>query len=315
MARLTDIPVVWRNVGPWGFAKRVWREIGDDDLFVWAAAMAYSWLFAVFPFVIFLMSLLPYLPERAKEAAKGDIQGFVYQSMPKQAADTIWTNVSDILSRPRKGLLGLGIILTLWGASGGLNMTITALDKCYEVENGRPFYKKRPIAIVLTVVVATLALTLLLLLPIGTIAIRWVEQSGYTYVSRPLVWTWKLSRLPLAVGLMLITVNVLYYWGPSIKQRYVVLTPGGVFSVGVWLILGFAFRFYADRYGKFNETYGTVGGVAILLLLFYVDAVVLLIGAEINSEIDYEVLKVPRGSRDFTGAGAMANAEPSSTAG
>jgi membrane protein len=99
---------------------------------------------------------------------------------------------------------------------------------------------------------------------------------------------------------MFATVNLLYYFGPSIKQKYVFFTPGAVFVVIVWMLLAVAFRFYVDRYGKYNETYGTVGGVAILLILFYFDAVVLLIGAEINSEIDFEILKVPRGSKDFT---------------
>jgi membrane protein len=299
MAQLSDVPKVLRSVGLFGFIGRVWRELEDDNLLVWAAAVAYSWLFAIFPFVVFLMSLLPYLPDDAKGAAKVEVRQFVYHAMPKAAADTIWNNVADILSHPRKGLLGIGLLLTLWAASGGVNMTITALDKCYEVGNGRPFYKQRPMAIALTIIVAVLVLCLLVLLPIGTVAIRWIEANSYGYISTPLLWTWKIARYPLAVLLMFATIHVLYYFGPSIKQKYVFITPGGVFVVMVWMLLAVAFRFYVDKFGKYNETYGTVGGVAILLILFYFDAVVLLIGAEINSEIDFEVLKVPRGSRDF----------------
>ncbi|MCY2951810.1 MAG: YihY/virulence factor BrkB family protein [Planctomycetota bacterium] len=300
MAQLSDIPKILRSVGPFGFIGRVWRELSDDNLLVWAAAVAYSWLFAIFPFVVFLMTLLPYLPEGTKTNAKNEIQAVVYRSMPKQAADTIWDNVSFILSRRHGGLLGIGLILTLWAASGGINMTITAVDKCYEIDNGRPFYKQRPMAIGLTTIVAVLVLALLILLPIGTVAIRWIERNGITGISGPLLWTWQILRFPLAVLLMFATVNLLYYFGPSIKQKYVFFTPGAVFVVIVWMLLAVAFRFYVDRYGKYNETYGTVGGVAILLILFYFDAVVLLIGAEINSEIDFEVLKVPRGSKDFT---------------
>jgi len=300
MAQLSDIPKLLRSVGPFGFIARVWREMSDDNLLVWAAAVAYSWLFAIFPFVVFLMTLLPYLPEGTKTNAKNEIQAVVYRSMPKQAADTIWDNVSFILSRRHGSLLGIGLILTLWAASGGINMTITAVDKCYEIDNGRPFYKQRPMAIGLTTIVAVLVLALLILLPIGTVAIRWIERNGITYISGPLLWTWQILRFPLAVLLMFATVNLLYYFGPSIKQKYVFFTPGAVFVVIVWMLLAVAFRFYVDRYGKYNETYGTVGGVAILLILFYFDAVVLLIGAEINSEIDFEILKVPRGSKDFT---------------
>src|SRR5881394_3824781 len=99
--------------------------------------------------------------------------------------------------------------------------------------------------------------------------------------------------------MMFSVVNILYHWGPSIKQRFSYITPGAVFAVTVWILLAVGFRLYVDKFGKFNETYGTVGGVAILLLAFYIDAYVLLVGAEINSEIDFTVLGVPRGSRDF----------------
>src|SRR5215813_2882553 len=112
MARLGDIPQVLRSVGAWGFLKRVWEQVGQDNLLAWAAALAYSWLFAIFPFLIFLMSLLPYLPEDTKESAKLEIYTSCYQYMPRQAADTIWNNLTEILSRPRTGLLGIGLLLS-----------------------------------------------------------------------------------------------------------------------------------------------------------------------------------------------------------
>ena len=299
MAQLSDLPKIFRSPGVVTMARRVWREVGDDSLLVWAAAMAYSWLFAIFPFVLFLMSLLPYLPEDTKTAAKTEMREVVYKWAPGPAAATIWDNVSNILSKPHGGLLGIGLLLTLWGASGGVNMTINALDKCYEIEGGRPFYKQRPIAIGLTIVVAVLVLIVLALLPVGTIAIHWIEARSHPIISTPLYWIWRIVRYPLAVLLMFATINVIYHFGPSIRQKYHFFTPGAMFVVAVWMLLAVSFRFYVERYGKYNETYGTVGGVAILLLLFYFDAVVLLVGAEINSEIDYEVLKVARGSRDF----------------
>ncbi len=100
---------------------------------------------------------------------------------------------------------------------------------------------------------------------------------------------------------MITTVAVIYYFGINIRQRFNALSPGAIFTIGVWLILGIAFRIYVDRFAlrSYDRTYGTVGGVCILLLFFYIDAVVLLIGAEINSEIDFEVLGVERGTRDF----------------
>jgi membrane protein len=221
------------------------------------------------------------------------------QLLPPQARDLIWTNVTELLSRPQAGLLSVGLAVALFSASGGMNMTIGALDKVYDLEKGRPFYTQRPRALVMTLVVAILIVTLLVLLPIGTIALNFVERHGHQYISTPLLMTWRIARYPLAGLLMFTVVHVIYHHGPAIRQRFVFFTPGAVFTVAVWIGLGFAFRLYVEKFGRFNETYGTVGGVAVLLLFFYIDALVLLIGAEINSEIDFEVLKVKRGERDF----------------
>ena len=101
---------------------------------------------------------------------------------------------------------------------------------------------------------------------------------------------------------MFAVVGIMYRYGVAIRQRFRLLSPGAVFTIGVWLFLSFAFRWYVNVFGKesYTRTYGTVGGVAVLLLFFYLDALVLMLGAEINCEIDYEVLGVPRGSMDFT---------------
>ena len=299
MPSLADVAKVHRSIGLPQLARRVWNEVAEDNLFAWAAALAYSWLFAAFPFLIFLMSLLPYLPGSTRTAAEHELGVFARQTMPDQAADTLLKNVADILSQPRTGLLGVGLLFTLWGASGGLNMTITALDRCYEVDRGRPFYKQRPVAMGLTLCVATLVIVLMILLPIGTFAIKWLVSHSHPYVHTSLFWTWRILRYPMALLVMFTIVHVVYHYGPSIRQRFHFITPGAVFSVVVWLLLAFAFRLYVNKFGRYNETYGAVGGVAILLLFFYIDAAVLLVGAEINSEIDFEVLRVPRGSRDF----------------
>ncbi len=299
MARLGDIPVVVRTVGLWGFLKRVWQQFMEDNLLTWAAALAYSWLFAIFPFMVFLMSLLPYLPANTKSAAEDEIHRMVYEYAPQQAADTIWKNVIEILHQRHVKWSIVGLGLAIWGASRGVNMTISALDKCYELDSGRPIYRQIPVSMGLTVVVATLILALLVILPIGTIILAWVKAHGSKYISGPLLWVWDLARYPVALILMLSVVNIIYQWGPSIRQRFNFVTPGAIFCIVVWIGLAIGFRVYVQKFGKFNETYGTVGGVVILLMAFYFDALVLLLGAEINSEIDFAVLGVPRGSRDF----------------
>jgi membrane protein len=299
MARLSDIPVVFRTVGVWGLTKRVWGQIQEDNLATWAAALAYSWLFAVFPFLVFLLSLLPYLPEQTKQSTEDQMKAMVYQYVPQDGAEAIWKNVNFVLTQRRATWSVIGLALAIWGASRGINMTISALDKCYELDRGRPIYRQIPVSFLMTVVVALLIICVLVLLPIGTIAVAWIKAHAHDYVSKPFLWGLNILRYPLALILMFSVLNILYHFGPSIKQRFSYITPGAVFAVTVWILLGLGFRIYVEKYAKFNETYGAAGGVVILLTAFYFDALVLLVGAEINSEIDFAVLGVPRGSRDF----------------
>jgi len=305
MARLSDVPLVLRRVGVVTFARRVWNEVQDDHLFTWGAALAYSWLFAIFPFLIFLLTLIPHLPEKVKIEAYTRIPIFLYDWFPANAAWTLWENIRRVLEEPPKGLLSVGLLVTLWAASGGVNMTMTALDRCYEVERGRGFFHRRVVAIAITICTATMILAVLVLIPIGNVVTRYTldywNDHGW-FMPDSIVWTWNAARFVLAGVLLFTVLAVVYHYGISVKQRWRVLSPGAVFSICVWAFLGLAFRWYVNTFGKdsYNRTYGTVGGVAVLLLFFYLDALVLMIGAEINSEIDYEVLGVERGCRDFT---------------
>ena len=299
MARLRDVPAAVRAVGPWTFLKNLYREISEDNLFTWAAAMAYSWLFAVFPFFIFLVTLVPYLPEGWRATAEHQLAEYVYK-LPKSAADTLWINLypklQSILYESKGGLLSIGAVVTLFAASGGMAMTMQALDKCYDVDKPRPFYKQRPLAVALTAVVATLIISVIILIPIGSIvthfATKWAAEYLTEGIGPAVLVVWQVSRYTLAMALLFGALGLVYYYGANHEHPFHVLTPGSVFSVMVWFGLGIAFRIYIDRYGKYNETYGAIGGVAILLLFFYLDSLVLLIGAEINSEVDRTVMKL-----------------------
>jgi membrane protein len=304
MARLSDVPVVLRRVGFFTFVRRVWNEMNDDSLYTWGAALAYSWLFAIFPFLIFLLTLIPYLPQPVINEAYVRIPVLLYDWFPVNAAYTLWENIERVLWEPPAGLFSIGLLVTIWAASGGVNMTMTALDRCYEVDCGRSFLKRRLIAIFITIVVATLILLVLILIPIGNLLTKhlahWNDQ--HHYLPQWAFLTLNIVRYLLAGVLMFTVVAIMYYFGISVKQKWRVFSPGAIFTIAVWILLGFAFRWYVNVFAKetYNRTYGTVGGAAVLLLFFYLDALVLMIGAEINSEIDYEILGVERGCRDFT---------------
>ena len=322
MASVWDVPVVMRTVGPVAFAKRIVREILDDNLFTLAAGLAYSWLFAVFPFLIFLLNLFPYLAGGRLKETRDGLRVFLFAALPDPAAAVLWTNMRDrierVVSYPSVLAMFVSLGIALWAASGGVAVTMAAMEKCYELEKGRAFYHRRPMAFGLTAMVAALVIVLVLLLPAGAAFKSWLVQTGS---QRATFWAFDAARGALAVAVVFLILAVLYHFGPSVKHRWQFVTPGAVFVLATWVVVGLLFRYYVNRFGqsKYEETYGAVGGTAILLLLFYLDAVVLLIGAQINSEIDFEVLRVPRGSRNFLLAEGRAETatrddEPAATA-
>jgi membrane protein len=298
MARLRDVPDVFRRVGTIGFGKRVWQQVGEDNVFTWGAALAYSWLFAVFPFMVFLLSLVPLIPDRVKPNIQDEVEQLT-QKLPDDAASIINKQVETILKKPSAGgFLSFGLILTIWAASGGMQMTMSALDKAYDVEKGRPYIKQRSIAVVLTIVVATLLIAVLILLPIGTRVIDWLSSQGKLFGWLKIFLN--VARWALALLAMIAVLAIVYYFGPSFKQKFHAITPGALFCIVVWLLLGAAFKLYLTKFGgaaSYNKTYGAVAGAAILLLFFYIDALVLLVGAEINSEIDFAVLGLSAGGK------------------
>jgi len=339
MARLRDLPAAIRDMGFIPFAKKVWFEIGDDNLWTWASALAYSWLFAIFPFFLVLLSLIPMLKYEWRVEAKDQINNAINQ-LPHDAKMTVSRYIEPKLDRlifeksPSITIIWIvGLGVTLWAASGGMAMTMSAMDRCYDVERARPFYKQRPLAIGLTLIVATFIIVVVVLIPIGTMVTNYLTQGTErllvqaTKIGKPAeshetpndikeqtqktmpattqaavavasemveqpgkfaVWIvlWQVARYGLALLLIFWVVALIYHFGPNVRQRFRILTPGAVFTVAMWVILGAAFRVYVDRWGKYGETYGAVGGVIILLFLFYMDALILLVGAEINSEVD-----------------------------
>jgi membrane protein len=185
----------------------------------------------------------------------------------------------------------------LWAASSGMSMTMQAMDRCWGATQCRPYYRQRALAIFLTIIEVALILSVLVLIPMGTIATHWATEHvqqvssffGMNFiVSHKIIAfaAWQVVRFVVALALMLSATALIYHFGPSVDRPFHWVTPGAIFTIAVWLILGEIFRFYVNHFGKGYQMYGALAGVAILLLFFYIDAVVLLLGAEINNEIE-----------------------------
>jgi membrane protein len=317
MARLRDVPVVLRTVGPIPFLKRIVREILDDNLFTMAGGLAYAWLFAIFPFLIFLLNMLPKIVRAVGgklEDAQEGITLFLKGALPDPAAEMLLQNMNRpimrTLERPSAFAAAISLGIALWAASKGVGVTMAAMERCYELERGRAFYTRRPMAFGLTLMLTGLVFALVLLLPAGAVVKGFIVEHALD-VSGWTLFAFDIVRGLLAVAVVLLILALLYHFGPGVRHRWTYLSPGSVFVLATWVLVGLAFRYYVNHFGKekYEQTYGSVGGAAILLLLFYLDALVLLIGAQINSEIDFDVLKVPRGSRNFLAAERRAESD------
>lgn len=296
MARLTEIPYVLRTVGPFAFIKRIWLEIGEDGVLNMAAAVAYYWLLALFPLVIFLASLATIMPAAAKKATHERVTTWIYTNLTKEAADSVWIKFDSMIQTPNVGLLSIGLLVTLWAASNGMNATMTALDRCYNVTKPRPFVQQRGIAILVTLCGVFLVLLIGLLLPVTSAILNYLgrESAGYvpSFAAGGARLTLDILRYSIGITLVILLVSSIYHFGVSIRRRWTLVTPGAVFAVFGVMGMAYAFNSYLKYFGaeSYDKTYGALGGVVILLFLFYLYAVVFLIGAEINSEIDFAVL-------------------------
>jgi membrane protein len=236
------------------------------------------------------------MPETAKNLTKQKLVDWIYANLAKQAADTVWLNVKEVIETPRGGLLSLGLLLTLWTASNGMNASMTALDRCYNVTRPRPFVQQRFIAIVITLACVLIALLVVLLLPVTTFVLDYFQRPE-TYVPEFAQGTTRafinICRYSIGVTLVILLVSSIYQFGTSIRRRWTLITPGAIFAVLGVMAMAYGFNWYVQHFGaeSYNKTYGALGGVIILLFLLYLYAVVFLIGAEINSEIDYVVLR------------------------
>jgi membrane protein len=258
------------------------QEFQRDDAMGLAAQLAFFLILALFPFILVLVSLMGLVgnPELASK-----VLDYFRQVMPEEAYKLIRTYTGDVISgqRPAPYLFSFSILFTLWTASGAFAALINALNRAYDVQETRPFWKVRGIAILMTLGLSVLILVGVLLLivgePIGQ-AIAEIFGLGELF---ELVWS--IVRWPAALFFMVFTVALLYYFAPDVDQPFRWITPGGLIGVLLWVIASAAFSFYVNNFGTYNKTYGSIGVVIILLLYLYISSLTILFGAELNATL------------------------------
>ncbi len=273
-----------RKTGVFGIVKRAVQDFSADDMLTYAAALSYQVFFSLFPFVIFLLSLLGVLN------LSGFFDTLLQQArtvLPQNAFGLIQGVVGQVRNQSAGGILSFGAVVALYSASAAVRMAMHALNVAYDIEEERPIWKKFPLSLLYTLLLAVLLIAAVGLFVLGGSVAQWFSNLvgfGSLFVT---LWTW--LRIPVAILIMSLILALVYYLFPNNKQPFRLITPGALIAVIVWVAASLGFSFYVKNFGSYSATYGALAAVIVLLFYFYISAAVLLLGAEVNAEVYREV--------------------------
>ncbi|PWA10404.1 ribonuclease [Pueribacillus theae] len=263
------------------FGKAIFERIQHVRATEIAAELAYYFLLSLFPFLIFALTLLPYLG-----ITTDDILSLVAPYTPDQAMNLIQDNLKTILDSRKGGLLSFGIIATIWSASNAINGIIKALNQAYEVEETRHFLVARGLAILLTIGMVVV-IVVALLLPVFGKAIGHFIFS-FLGLTETFLVVWEVFRWLISFSVIAFVLTFIYYMGPNKRLKFKQVMTGGIFATVGWLLSSYVFSFYVSNFGNYSSTYGSLGGVIILMIWFYVSAFIIILGGIINVLIHHK---------------------------
>jgi membrane protein len=265
-------------------AGRVWTEIQRDDVFGAAAQLAYYFLLALFPLLIFLTSIMG-LILGSGTGVRHALFNYLSQVMPSSAFDLIDKTMWEVSNSSGAGKLSFGLLATLWASASGVGAMMESLNAAYDSKERRSWWKQRLVALVLTIALSVLIIGAVVVIFGGS---KIAEHLGASYgFSDAFVTAWKVLQWPIALAFMLLAFALIYYFAPDLRdQDWKWITPGAVIGVALWLLVSFAFKGYLHFFDSYSKTYGSLGAVIVLMLWLYLTGAAVLIGGEINAEIE-----------------------------
>lgn len=275
------------SVGQLG--KRVWNSVNSDDVLNRAAELAYYFFFSLFPALILLTAILGLLAGPGTKLHEMLLQ-YMSTALPPSAFHMVQKVLDETSQASGGGKITFGILVTLWSASSAMTAVQDTLNAVYDVPEGRPYWKAKGIAIALTVVCSILMILTMTVILYGNMVADFVGNQ--VSMGTAATWAWKIAQWPIALFFLALVFSVTYYYAPDVEQRHWEwLTPGAVVGMTTWIIASFALRVYLHYFNSYSATYGSLGAVIILLTWFYVTGLMLLLGAEVNAEIENAAAK------------------------
>ena len=284
-----EVPMA-ENLGLVDFVKLTYKEMNEDHVMAFAGNLTYKGLFAVFPFFTFLLSLLGIF--NATDLVNTTVEN-LSGVVPDSARKFIEDQLLGITQSQAESAFTFGAIvsvaLALWGVSGAFRSVMEAMNVMYSVEEDRPFWKVYGLSIFMSLGVVILLVGALVLVVFGeSIGVAIADVVGLGAVFATL---WSILQWPVVACVVLFAFSLIYYFAPATKQRFRWISPGSIIAFVFWLLFSLAFSLYASSIGgdSYNETYGSLAGIIVLMLYVYYSALIMLIGAEMNQVIEWHI--------------------------
>ncbi|CAM2880259.1 YihY/virulence factor BrkB family protein [Hathewaya histolytica] len=258
------------------FIKRLMKRYIEHDLYALASQLAYSLILSLFPFLIFLLTMVGYSSIDVGEVLRG-----LHSIIPETSYELISDTVVEVLKGGRSDLLSFSIIGTIWAASSGFRAVIKALNKAYDDEERRPYIK-----VVFMSIIAMISLVIILLFAFSFVVFGEMLGNaliGYLGLSSSFKLNWNILRYGTAIFFMIVIFSILYYVTPSRKVHWKDTLPGAIFSSTGWIVASEIFALYVGRFNSYSRIYGSLGAVIVLMVWLFISAMIILLGGEINA--------------------------------
>lgn len=252
----------------------------DNDVTAMAAQMTYYLILSLFPFLIFLITLMSYTP-----LASESVLEQLLIVLPETSYRIVMDIIRETVAASNRTLLSLGMLATVWTSSSGMMAIVKGINKAYDAEEKRPFWKVRGLSIVYTLVFAVLLLFTFVLLVFGKIAGQYLF--ALLHFPHHFEAVWSFAKWTIPVSMMIVVFALLYMQAPNYPVRPRNAWPGAVFAASGWIGASLLFSFYVNNFGNFTRTYGSIGGIMVLLIWIYISCVVILLGGELNATLQF----------------------------
>jgi membrane protein len=279
------------------FLWRVWARAEEDEIFGRSAQLSYYFLLALFPLLLFLITLFGYF-DGAGSHLRHKLLSYLADVMPSSASQLVIETIDQVTAAPGGGKLSLGLLAAIWAASSGMNALGQSLNAAYDVRETRPWWKVRLISIALTLTLSTLITSALVIVLAGGRAGH--SLATLIHEGRAFAVSWRILQWPIALAFVFITFALIYHFAPDLaakrRQRRLAasdyrrrwVSPGVLVAVALWLLVSLGFRLYLHFFNSYTATYGSLGAVISLMLWFYLTGAAILLGGEINCELESE---------------------------